>query len=152
MRRDITLNTTYPEGTTVELVYCDKYLRDLHVESQTLSVGLDGVVSANVSVNENEACWVFSVVEEKKTFWVYEGEGVQVIDLTVPLYKHRGLPVFLNVAPQTMKANVNFAFSRLACGSPLVCEEEQRFVCRFSRFVEGEDDEEMCAVNTALST
>jgi len=152
MGRDIILTTNYAEGTSVELVLCDKYLHDLGVASQALVVGVDGMLSTNVSVNENEECWVIFTPDKKQVFWVYAGEEIQMIDLTNPLYKHRTLPVFLEVNTNTMKVNVSSTFARLACGVPLVCEEEQHLMCRFSSFAVGEDDEEMCAVNTALST
>ena len=152
MTRLVTLQTLLAVCTVVTLVQCDKYLHDLKLNSQEVIIGADLSVTVSLEVNEEDTCWVAETEVGRVPFWVYEEDGTQNVDLTKPIYLHRELPVFLGTNEETMKSNINFVFQKIACGAPLVCEEDQRFLCRFSAFTDGEKDKEMCDVNVTLST
>ena len=143
MTREVKLNIA-GQSEPIEIYLCDNYL---HACGEKIMVSPEEILS--LEVNTKATCWVAELALQKKQFWVYEGEGVQTINLDAPLFRHADISTYLTAEHESMKKNISSLFEQVNLGVALVCREEQRFLCRFSEFVNGEEDNEMCMINRA---
>lgn len=111
-------------GDTLELELCDKYMRSLDIEKISVSVGEDGDFSVDLSINEDDTCWVALTAGAKRAFWVYEGEGVLSVDLLHHIYPLPGLPT-LGEASAASVLNAKRIVAHIAYGCPVVVKEEE---------------------------
>ena len=155
-----TVTLTYPtSNVTITIVMCDKYLRETLLYSKEVSVGAEGKATVALPVNKDDTCYVIHREDEKDfVFWVYgnmgESSEAQTVDLTLPVVKRNSLPALLEADIKTMGANAEKIMGDMFCGRPVVCEEEQRFLCRYGdTFLEesGSEDAPMCALDNELT-
>ena len=154
MTRKVDFSASLPTGmNTFSIRLCDKYMHPLASPSIAVTTG----ASIDLEVNDEDTCWVAMLPLHNKAFWVYanmgEFESVQKIDLDKPVYRRNILPSLLPSDDRTLGYNVEKVMGKVACGEPVVCEEEQRLLCRYSDVYFAKkpiEDVDMCRVDNAI--
>ena len=150
MTREVAGTLPMAEGETATFVPCDRYARPTIDAPVTVTVGAGGAFTATLNVTGTEKCYTVLTATEKKAFWVYEGTGVQSIDLTQPVYPRNAIEVYADAEPAEAAHNAARLVQGVVCGHPVISEEEQRFVCRYEDYAAGVEDKEMCAIDTGI--
>jgi len=154
-----TVALTYPASSvTITIVMYDKYLRETLLFSKEVTVDAEGKATVALPVNKDDTCYVIHREDEKDfVFWVYDNMGesseAQAVDLTLPVVKRNSLPALLEADIKTMGANAEKTMGDIFCGRPVVCEEDQRLLCRYSdtfSCVGKEEDVQMSVLDKEL--
>jgi len=137
----------------LELVRCDAYRHPVPGAERVVEVGDDGRWSAELDAEEDGAIYLATNNLPPREFWVYEPEdpsAAQEVDLRREVYPRNRLDTFLSADDRTLGINVETLMERDLCGEALFCEEQERMLCRYDAAMNGEDDSEMCRVDSAL--
>ena len=150
MTRAVSGTIALAEGQIASFVLCDRYERDLGEDPIGCTVGESGLFSATLEVTGTDKCYVVETDVGNVPVWVYEGDSVQELDLTAKNYPRNSIDVFLYAEPAEAVHNASRVVEGIVCGLPVINEEEQRFVCRYENYAAGEEDKEMCAIDTGI--
>lgn len=150
MTRQVTGTIALAEGATAYFVLCDRYERSLSLAPVTCIVGAGGIFSVVLNVTDAQQCYTVMTDVGKAVLWVYEGTAAQTVDLTTTRYHRNSIETFEHAVLDESAHNAAILIQKLLCKVPLVNEEEQRFMCRYENYAAGEEDKEMCAIDTAL--
>lgn len=150
MSREVKLKLPLPANTSITVTLCNKYGVSVLGEQVELTLDNKSEVENSLRVNTDGTCWKVDKLIGNSIFWVYEGEGVQLIDMTEMIYPHALIDAFLSSEDNTLGLNAQSVIDRHYREEILVCEEEKRFICRFYDWIEKQQDTKMCRINEKL--
>ena len=150
MTRTVEGTIALAEGATASFLLCDRYGRDIGNDPVTCVVGANGAFSAVLEVSGTQKCHAVQTDTGRVIFWVYEGASAQNVDLTQKNYPRNEIKAFLWAEPATAIENAKILVQRTVCNGIVVSEEEQRFVCRYEAYAAGEEDKDICVIDTGL--
>ncbi|DAB40286.1 MAG TPA: hypothetical protein CFH81_08815 [Sulfurovum sp. UBA12169] len=148
--RTVALATPLAEGDTLTVEKRSRYLHPIGCDIVTLTAGAGGIAQAELEETAQDECYA-AVFAGGKTlpFWVYEGESVQEIDLTGPIYPRNAIQNYEGRIEEAA-ANAVRMIDMSVCGYPNVNQEDQRLGCRYAAYESGEEDMRVCEIDTAI--
>lgn len=148
MTRKVYGSCLLSEGGSLELALCNKYENAIEDESLFVDVDVDGTFAVTLEVNEDDTCWAARNCEPPRIFWVYDGEGIQEVNLMEKVYRKNTLPALFATDEATLLSNVVSILDRSGKEQAITSEEEQRFMCRF--LCREDEDEQMKEVDELI--